>query len=169
MTGVQTCALPIYIVYIWHSGNKANQVQKSIEQAEFEIKWQIIWAKNHIVIGRGHYHPKHEPCFYAVRKNKSADWIGDRKQTTLWEIDKAMKNETGHSTQKPLECMARPIRNHKGDVYDPFLGSGTTMVACEILKRKCFAIEISPEYVQICIDRIKKLNPSITVQKRNGI
>lgn len=59
-----------------------------------------------------------------------------------------------HGTQKPLECMARPIRNHSGDVYDPFVGSGTTLVAAENLNRKCYAIEISPAYVAVCLERM---------------
>ena len=61
--------------------------------------------------------------------------------------------------------MARPIRNHKGDVYDPFLGSGTTMVACQHLNRKCYAMEINPEYCQVTIDRMLKLNPQLSVKK----
>jgi len=104
---------------------------------------------------------------HAVRKNYNAKWIGDRKQSTVWEIDKNLKSETGHSTQKPIECMARPIRNHEGDVYDPFLGSGTTMVAAHQLGRKCYGMEIEPKYCQIVIDRMKKLDPNIKIVK-NG-
>jgi len=69
------------------------------------------------------------------------------------EINLDKNVEGGMSTQKPLECMATPIRNHKGDVYDPFLGSGTTLVAAEILKRKCYALEISPSYVAVTLER----------------
>jgi DNA modification methylase len=72
----------------------------------------------------------------------------------LWEIDKPQKSETGHSTQKPVECMARPIRNHDSEfVYEPFSGSGTTIIACEQLGRKCRAIEISPAYVAVALQR----------------
>jgi DNA modification methylase len=72
----------------------------------------------------------------------------------LWEIDKPQKSETGHSTQKPVECMARPIRNHDSEfVYEPFSGSGTTIIACEQLGRKARAIEISPAYVAVAIQR----------------
>ena len=77
---------------------------------------------------------------------------GDR--STLWQIPKPTKSETGHSTQKPVECMARPIRNHDSEfVYEPFSGSGTTIIACEQLGRKCRAIEISPAYVAVAIQR----------------
>ena len=131
------------------------------------MRSQIIWAKSNIVISRGHYHWKHEPCWYAFKKGESANWIGDRSQTTLWDIDKPMKSETGHSTQKPVECMARPIRNHDGDVYDPFLGSGTTMVAAHQLNRKCYGMEIDPKYCQVIVDRMVKLDPSLEI-KRNG-
>jgi hypothetical protein len=89
-------------------------------------------AKNNFAIGRGHYHVKHEPCWYAVRKSGTGHWAGDRSQTTLWQIDKNLKSETGHSTQKPVECMRRPIENNSSPgqaVYEPFCGSGTTIIA----------------------------------------
>lgn len=144
------------VAYIWHAGNKANVVADSLMACGFDIRAQVIWAKNQLVIGRGHYHPKHEPCWYAVRKAKTGHWQGDRTQTTLWNIDKPHKSETGHSTQKPIECMAKPIENNsaKGDlVYEPFSGSGTTIIACENLGRKCRAIEISPAYVAVALQR----------------
>ena len=109
-----------------------------------------------MVIGRGDYHPKHEPCWYAVRKGKAGHFCGGRKQTTLWEIDKPMKSETGHSTQKPVECMRRPIENNSSPgqaVYEPFCGSGTTIIACEMTGRTCLAIELAPEYVDVCVRR----------------
>lgn len=105
-------------------------------------------------ISRGHYHWQHEPCWYAVRKGATAAWIGDHSQTTLWAITWDKNVEGGHSTQKPLECMARPIRNHDaGAVYDPFVGSGTTLIACEQLGRYCYACDIMPEYIAVTIQR----------------
>lgn len=126
----------------------------------FEIRSQIIWAKNNLVIGRGDYHPKHEPCWYAVKKGKRGHWQGSRYQTTLWEIDKPVKSETGHSTQKPLECMRIPIENNsaRGDaVYDPFCGSGTTLIAAEKTGRHCYAMELSPAYCDVIINRWRTL------------
>lgn len=155
------------IAYVWHGGHHAKVVIQNLEDAGFEMVAQIIWAKNNIVIGRGDYHFKHEPCIYAVRKGKKHNWQGSRKENSLWEIDKPQKSETGHSTQKPVECMARPIKNHDGDVYDPFLGSGTTMVASHQLNRKCYGMEIDPKYCQVIIDRMKKLDPGIVI-KKNG-
>ena len=142
------------VAYVWHAGLFAPVVAESLKACGFELRSQIVWAKSNFAIGRGDYHWKHEPCWYAVRKGKKGHTNGDRSQTTLWEIDKPMKSETGHSTQKPVECMARPIRNHDSEfVYEPFSGSGTTIIACEQLGRKCRAIEISPAYVAVAIQR----------------
>ena len=142
------------VAYVWHAGNMAHVVAESLISCGLHIRAQIIWAKNQLVIGRGDYHPQHEPCWYCVRKGKPGLRTDDRKQTTLWQIDKPHKSETGHSTQKPVECMARPIRNHESEfVYEPFSGSGTTIIACEQLGRKCRAIEISPGYVAVAIQR----------------
>jgi DNA modification methylase len=144
------------VAYVWHSDHEGSAVvQASLAAAGLDLRWQIIWAKQHLVVGRGHYHPKHEPCWYAVRKGKSAGWAGDRKQTTVWEIDKPQKSETGHSTQKPVECMARPMRNHAAEVvYDPFVGSGTSICAAVQEGKRCFAMEISAGYVAVCLERL---------------
>ncbi len=147
------------VAYVWCASLHVGVVQKSIEQAGFEVRSSIIWAKNMFAIGRGDYHWRHEPCWYAVRKGKTGHWNGDRSQTTVWEIDKPHKSESGHSTQKPIECMARPIRNNStpGDsVYEPFAGSGTTLLAAEELGRSCFAIEIRPEYCAVICERWHK-------------
>jgi DNA modification methylase len=142
------------VAYVWHAGLFAPTVAESLVACGFELRSQIVWAKSNFAIGRGDYHWKHEPCWYSVRKGKKGHSKGDRSQTTLWEIDKPQKSETGHSTQKPVECMARPIRNHDSEfVYEPFSGSGTTIIACEQLGRKCRAIEISPAYVAVAIQR----------------
>jgi len=144
------------VAYVWHAGNKAHIVAESLMANELTIRAQIIWVKNNMVIGRGDYHPKHEPCWYAVRKGKPGQYCGGRKQTTVWDIDKPMKSETGHSTQKPVECMKRPIENNSspGDaVYEPFVGSGTTIIAAEMTGRACYAIELNPAYVDVTIKR----------------
>jgi DNA modification methylase len=136
------------VVYCWHAGRHASTVQASLEAAGFRIRSQIIWAKTRLIISRGHYHWQHEPCWYAFREGCAAGWTGDRSQTTLWTIEHG-KSESGHSTQKPFEAMARPIRNHKGDVYDPFGGSGTTLIAAEQLGRTCYMLEIDPGYCDV--------------------
>jgi DNA modification methylase len=94
-----------------------------------------------------------------VRSGKTAHWCGDHKQSTIWEIANAAGNgerddaQTDHSAQKPVECMARPLRNHEGDVYDPFLGSGTTLIAAEQLGRICYGMEIAPRYCDVIVKR----------------
>jgi DNA modification methylase len=152
------------VAYIWHASFFTSTVQSSIERVGFEIKSMIIWNKQNFTFGRSDYHWKHEPCWYAVRKGQNHNWNSDRKQNTVWDVANmscmgASKNEderTAHSTQKPLECMARPIRNNTAPgegVYDPFLGSGTTLIASEQLGRKCFGIELDPAYCDIIVDR----------------
>jgi DNA modification methylase len=144
------------VAYVWHSGTRAHEVAESLLACEFDIRAQIIWAKNQLVISRGHYHPQHEPLFYAVRHAATGHWSGDRTQTTLWQIDKPHKSETGHSTQKPVECMRRPIENNSSPgqaVYDPFVGSGTTIIAAEMTGRAAHCIEISPAYCDVAVRR----------------
>ena len=153
------------VAYVWHAGTKAVIVAESLEASGFEIRSQIIWAKPHFVISRGHYHVQHEPCWYAVRESSSANWQGDRCQSTLWEIGNGLGQSgerdeanaiTGHGTQKPVECMQRPILNHTrtGDcIYDPFLGSGTTLIAAEQTGRRCLAMELDPTYVDVAVRR----------------
>jgi DNA modification methylase len=158
---------PAKVAYVYHADSKSPEVAKSLTDCDFELRNLIVWAKDNFAISRGHYHHKHEPCWYAVKKNNKANWIGDRSQTTLWAIAKNLKNETGHSTQKPVECMAKPMRNHDGDCYEPFGGSGSTMVAAHQLGRTCYAMEIYPSYCQMHVDRMLKLDPLIKI-KING-
>jgi DNA modification methylase len=159
---------PAKVAYVYHAGVFSGIVQKSLSDCDFIIRSQIIWVKSNFAISRADYHWKHEPCWYAVKKGNKGNWASDRKQTTVWEIAKPSKSETGHSTQKPVECMAKPIGNHDGDVYDPFLGSGTTMVASHQLNRKCYGMELDPKYCQVIVDRMIKLDPTLEV-KRNGL
>jgi DNA modification methylase len=145
------------VAYCWTSGLHASEVDFSLRAAGFEIRGEVVWAKQAHVISRGHYHWQHESCWYAVRKGATARWQGDHSQTTLWQITLDPNAEGGHSTQKPVECMARPIRNHEGDVYDPFLGSGTTLVAAHTLGRACYGMEIEPRYVDVAVRRWEHL------------
>jgi len=146
---------PGAVIYSWHPAGATSLVHaKALQDSGFELRMQIIWAKSNFPIGRGDYHVRHEPCWYAVRKGSPACRNDDRTQSTLWEINLDKNVDGGHSTQKPLECMAKPIRNHTFEViYEPFLGSGTTIIACENLGRKCRAVEISPAYVAVALER----------------
>lgn len=158
------------VAYVWHAGTKIHVVADSLIASTFELRTQIIWAKSQLVLGRGHYHPQHEACWYAVRKGATGHWSGDRKQSTLWQIDKPRKSETGHSTQKPVECMKRPIENNSSPgqaVYEPFSGSGTTIIAAEMTGRCCHAIELNPAYVDVAIKRWQDFTGKLAVLENN--
>ena len=145
------------VCYVYHGGAKAGIVQKSLEDSGFNIRAQIIWDKTKLVFGQGDYHWQHEPCWYGVREGKKGNRTKDRTQATVWQINTREDSGHGHGTQKPVECMARPIRNHVcTTVYEPFCGSGTTVIACENLERKCRAIEIDPGYVAVTLERFKE-------------
>ncbi len=143
------------VAYVWHGALHAATVADSLLSAGFAIRAQIIWAKERLVMSRGHYHWQHEPCWYGVRRQ--GHWSGDRKQTTLWSIPSRDQDATTtHGTQKPVECMRRPMLNNSSpgqSVYEPFSGSGTTIIAAEITGRMCHAIEISPAYADVAVLR----------------
>lgn len=162
---------PGEVAYVWHAGSHSHTVADSLISCGFNLYSLIVWGKNNLVIGRGHYHPKHEPCWYAVKKGGTGHWQGDRKQTTLWSIDKPTKSETGHSTQKPIECMRRPIENNSkpGDeIYEPFSGSGTTIIAAEQTGRICYAMELSPNYVDVAVRRWQQYTGKRAVHAETG-
>jgi DNA modification methylase len=147
------------VAYVWHGGVHAGEVASNLAAVGFEIRAQLIWSKQHFAMSRGNYHWQHEPCWYAVRKGRRSNWNGDRTQSTIWQVQNLNpmggdRNEiaTGHGTQKPVELFRRPIVNHtkSGDsVYDPFLGSGTAMMAAELTERICCGIDIDPRYVDV--------------------
>jgi len=144
------------VAYVWHAGVFSPMVASSLECCSFTMRALIVWAKQRHTFGRGHYHHMHEPCWYAVKKSGTGHWSGDRKQTTLWSIENNRSNETGHSTQKPVECMRRPIMNNSSPgqaVYEPFSGSGTTIIAGEMTGRHVYAIELNPAYVDVAVER----------------
>jgi len=154
------------VAYVWHSSLHGGAVEASLAAAGFIARSQIIWDKGRLIISRGHYHWRHEPCWYAVRKGATAGWTGDRKQTTVWSIPHR-RSETGHAAQKPLLCMERPILNHShpGDaVYDPFVGSGTTIVAAETTGRIAHAIELNPDYCKLAIERWERLTGNVATR-----
>lgn len=146
---------PGEVAYVWHGALHASTVADSLQASGFDIRSQIIWAKERLVLSRGHYHWQHEPCWYAVRGK--GHWSGDRTQTTLWTIpNRDQDAETVHGTQKPVECMRRPILNNSSQgqaVYEPFSGSGTTLIAAESCGRVCHAMELDPAYVDVAVLR----------------
>lgn len=167
---------PGSVAYVWHAGLFADVVAESLRACAFGIRAQIVWVKTRHVLSRGHYHPQHEPALYGVREGHdeswsfvpehevvsynvkdgaTGQWHGGRKQSTVWFIEH-IKSDTGHGTQKPVECMKRPIENNSSPgqaVYEPFSGSGTTIIAAEMTGRCCHAIELSPAYVDVAVKR----------------
>lgn len=146
---------PGEVAYVWHGGLASAEVLESLQAVGFEARAQIIWRKTRSIIGRGHYHWQHEPCWYVVRKGGKGHWQGSRKESTVWDIDHR-KSDTGHGTQKPIDAMRKPIENNSapGDrIYEPFSGSGTTLIAAQMTKRICHAVELNPAYVDVGIRR----------------
>jgi len=155
------------ILYVWHGGLHADQVALGLRGLGYQIRGQIIWAKTSPVISRGHYHWQHEPCWYAVRKSKTANWQGDRTQTSLWiwgngaatgrTGDESDDFHAGHISQKPVELFRRPLRNHTlwGDVVgEPFAGSGSQYVAGEQLGRLVYGMDNDPAMVAMVLERL---------------
>jgi DNA modification methylase len=148
---------PGEVAYVWHGALHATTVAESLTACGFEMRAQIIWAKERLVLSRGDYHWQHEPCWYAVRRKGRGHWSGDRSQTTLWSIGSRDQDATTiHGTQKPVECMRRPILNNSSAgqaIYEPFSGSGTTIIAAEATGRSCHAMELDPAYVDVAMLR----------------
>jgi DNA modification methylase len=182
---------PGAVAYVWHAGLFADVVAASLRAVRLMPRAQIVWIKQRHVLGRGDYHPQHEPALYAVREAADDGWRfdaehetlayhvregvpghyrGGRKQSTVWFIEHS-RSETGHSTQKPVECMKRPIENNSGPgdlVYEPFSGSGTTLVAAEVTGRRCRAIELNPLYVDVAVRRWEQLTGRRAVLERQA-
>lgn len=165
---------PGAVAYVYHAGVYSDIVKQSLEAAGFRVRSQIVWVKPRFALSRGHYHWQHEPIWYAdrhdvaeyaVRNGQTSGWQGDRSQSTVWrpiiqhpdemtsawEIgrDRDTEVDAEHSTQKPLECMERPIRHHQGDVYEPFGGTGTTLIGAERQGRRCYVMELNPAYCDV--------------------
>lgn len=158
------------VAYVWCVSLFSDTVVQSLERAGLMRRSQIIWDKTRLIISRGDYHWQHEPCWYAVRKGRTGHWSGDRKQTTIWQIPH-QKSETGHSTQKPVECMKRPIENNSSPgqaVYEPFSGSGTTIIAGEMTGRVCHAIELNPAYVDVAVTRWQQFTGQTATLEETG-
>lgn len=141
--------------YIFHAALNQSIFEEAIKEAGLKVKQQIIWAKHH-VLGHSDYHWKHEPCFYCCFVNKNCDFYGDRTNTTLWEISKDASSNYIHPTQKPVDLARKAIENssrYGKIILDPFTGSGSTMMACEITDRKFRGMEIDPRYCDAIVKR----------------
>jgi DNA modification methylase len=157
-------------IYVWHASSETHNFIQQFLDAGFLFKSYIVWNKNNSTFGRSDYHWKHEPCIYGWLDGASHKWYGDRKQTTIWDIDRPSRSEE-HPTMKPIALCSKPLENSskQGDiVLDVFLGSGSTMVASHQLKRKCYGMELDPKYCDVIVKRMVKLDPTLIV-KRNGV
>lgn len=158
------------VAYVWHApGPLQVSVHDSLVASGLDPRQQIIWIKERFVLGRSHYHYQHEPCWYAVRR--SGHWHGGRNQTSVWMIKSREDSGHGHGTQKPVECMKRPIENNSSPgqaVYEPFSGSGTTIIACEMTGRCCFAIELNPVYVDVAVKRWQDFTGKTATRESDG-
>ena len=157
-------------IYVWYASSEVVNFVSAMVDAGWLYKQELIWNKTSMIMGRQDYQWKHEPCLYGQLDGASHNWNSDRKQTTIIDFDKPQRNGE-HPTMKPIGLFGYQIENSSkvGDiVIDAFGGSGTTMVACEQLKRKARVIEYDPKYCDVIIKRMIKLDPTLKV-KRNGI
>ena len=125
----------------------------------------MVWNKSSMVLGHSDYHYKHEPILYGWKPGSAHYFTKDRTQTTVFDVEKPNANRE-HPTMKPVELWAKFITNSSQEnwlIYDPFLGSGTTIVAAHQLNRRCYGLEIDPHYCQIIIDRMHKLDPILPI------
>lgn len=140
--------------YIWHAGSQGFNFRKACRDAGWQLRETLVWNKNILVLGRQDYQWKHEPCLYGWKKG-THHWYGDRKQTTVIDMDRPTASRL-HPTMKPIGLFAYLLTNstQNGDVvFDSFGGSGTSIMACEQLGRKCYTMELDPRYVDVIIKR----------------
>jgi DNA modification methylase len=145
--------------YLWFAGSLGRAVYSAVEDAGGVISTLLIWHKTNATYAamNAQYKQRHEPCLYFKRKGSTLRWCGPSDACTVWEFKREASNKL-HPTQKPVDLIAYAIRNHDAPlVYDPFLGSGTTLVAAEQLGRKCYGMEISPAYCDVIVKRWETL------------
>ncbi len=160
--------------YVWHAGVHAAEVAAGLQRIGFEIVSQVIWDKGLFAMGRSWYHWRHEPCWLVRKPGSKVPFLGERNQSTVWQAPSpkmimggSKEEKYDHPAQKPVVLFETPIANHlKADeaVYDPFLGSGTTLIAAEHLDRRCYAMELDPRYAQVAIERWQAFTGKVAVR-----
>jgi len=142
-------------IYTWAAPLQEGAAQlQGLINAGIHLQGQIIWVKPSLVLGQADYQWRHEVCWYGYMKGDKHIWNGGRTETTVWQ--ESRENTQPHPTQKPVAIFERPIQNSSnlgGVVVDPFVGSGTTIIAAERLGRRCYAMEIEPRYCDVAIKR----------------
>ena len=142
-------------IYVFHADTEGLNFRKAFSDAGFYLSGCCIWMKPSLVLGRSPYQWQHEPCLYGWKKKGKHQWYSDRKQTTIWSFEKSKKN-TDHPTMKPIPLLAYPIKNSSMSntlILDPFLGSGSTLIACAETDRICRGIELDPKYADVIVKR----------------
>lgn len=160
-------------IYIFHADTEGLNFRKAFKDAGFYLSGCCIWKKNSLVLGRSPYQWQHEPCLYGWKKKGKHQWFSDRKQTTIWEYDRP-KSSKDHPTMKPIQLMAYPIQNSsmRGTiVLDPFLGSGSTLIAADQTGRICYGIELDEKFVDVIVKRYIEVtgDTEVTVQRNNEV
>ena len=142
-------------IYVFHADTEGLNFRKAFKDAGFYLSGCCIWKKNSLVLGRSPYQWQHEPCLFGWKQKGKHQWFSDRKQTTIWEYDRP-KSSKDHPTMKPIPLMAYPIQNSsmRGTiVLDPFLGSGSTLMAADQTGRVCYGIELDEKFVDVIVKR----------------
>lgn len=146
------------VFYIWHSDSEGYNFRGAAKDVDWKVRECLIWNKNTLVMSRQDYHWKHEPCLYGWKGGASHNWYSDRKQTTVMDFDRPLRNGE-HPTMKPLALFAYLMQNStkEGDiVLDSFGGSGTTLIVAEQINRKARVMELDPHYCDVIISRWEK-------------
>ena len=142
-------------IYVFHADTQGLTFRRAFADAGFNLSGCCIWKKNALVLGRSPYQWQHEPCLFGWKKGGKHLWYSDRKQTTIWEYDRP-KSSKEHPTMKPVALMAYPIKNSTMTnciVLDPFLGSGSTLIACEETGRICYGVELDEKFMDVIVKR----------------
>lgn len=160
-------------IYVFHADTEGLNFRKAFKDAGFYLSGCCIWKKNSLVLGRSPYQWQHEPCLYGWKKKGKHQWFSDRKQTTIWEYDRP-KSSKDHPTMKPIQLMAYPIQNSsmRGTiVLDPFLGSGSTLIAADQTGRVCYGIELDKKFVDVIVKRYIEVtgDTEVTVQRNHEV
>jgi len=158
-------------IYVFHADSEGLAFRSAFNQSGFKLAQCCVWVKQSLVMGRQDYQWQHEPILYGWKPTAAHRWHSDRKQTTVWNFDKPVRNNL-HPTMKPISLMAYPIENSSkvGEtILDPFGGSGSTLIACEQLSRNCLMAECDPKYVDVIIRRFIEFSGVVDVSLvRNG-
>ena len=160
-------------IYVFHADTEGLNFRKAFKDAGFYLSGCCIWKKNSLVLGRSPYQWQHEPCLYGWKKKGKHQWFSDRKQTTIWEYERP-KSSKDHPTMKPIQLMAYPIQNSsmRGTiVLDPFLGSGSTLIAADQTGRVCYGIELDEKFVDVIVKRYIEVtgDTEVTVQRNHEV